>query len=45
MHAARNMSVDDVVLIEYKSKSAPETYRLGRDKEVEIVYVILPAHI
>ena len=36
MHAARNMSVDDVVLIEYKSKSAPGTYRLGRVKEVEI---------
>ena len=29
------MSVDDVVLIEYKSKSAPGTYRLGRVKKVE----------
>ena len=36
MHAARNMSVDDVVLIEYKSKSAPGTYRLGRVKKVEV---------
>ena len=30
------MSVDDVVLIEYKSKSAPGTNRLGRIKEVEM---------
>ena len=32
----RNMSPGDVVLIEYKSKSAPGTYRLGRVKEVEV---------
>ena len=31
-----NMSVDDFVLIEYKSKSAPGTYRLGRIKQVEL---------
>ena len=36
MHAARNMSVDDVVLIEYKSISAPGTYRLGQVKKVEV---------
>ena len=30
------MSVDDVVLIEYKSKSAPGTYRLGRIKKIEM---------
>ena len=29
------MSVDDIVLIEYKSKSAPGTYRLGRVAQVE----------
>ena len=27
---------DDLVLIEYKSKSAPGTYRIGRVKEVEV---------
>ena len=32
----RNMMVGDVVLIEYSSKSAPGTYRLGRVKNVEI---------
>ena len=32
----RNMSVGDVVLIQYSSKSAPGTYRLGRVSEVEI---------
>jgi hypothetical protein len=32
----RNMRVDDLVLIEYKSKSAPGTYRIGRVKEVEV---------
>lgn len=32
----RNMCVGDIVLIEYKSKSYPGTYRLGRVKEVEI---------
>lgn len=36
INASRNMSVDDVVLIEYKSKSAPGTYRLGRIKQVEL---------
>ena len=30
------MQLDDVVLIEYKSKSAPGTYRLGRVKKVEV---------
>ena len=32
----RNMCPGDVVLIEYKSKSLPGTYRLGRVREVEI---------
>ena len=32
----RNMMVGDVVLIEYSSKSAPGTYRLGRVKGVEV---------
>ena len=32
----RNMSVSDVVLIQYASKSAPGTYRLGRVKSVEV---------
>ena len=32
----RNMRVDDLVLIEYRSKSAPGTYRIGRVKEVEV---------
>ena len=36
INASRNMSVDDVVLIESKSKSAPGTYRLGRIKQVEL---------
>ena len=30
------MSVGDVVLIEYASKSAPGTYRLGRVVDIEI---------
>ena len=34
--AKRNMSVGDVVLIEYASKSAPGTYRLGRVVDIEI---------
>ena len=34
--AQRNMHVGDVVLIEYKSKSLPGTYRLGRVKGVEV---------
>lgn len=36
VNAKRNICVDDIVLIEYKGKSAPGTYRLGRVKEVEI---------
>ena len=36
MNAKRNICIDDIVLIEYKSKSAPGTYRLGRVKEIEI---------
>ena len=35
LHIHRNMCPGDVVLIEYKSKSFPGTYRLGRVKEVE----------
>jgi len=31
----RNMCIGDIVLIEYKCKSFPGTYRLGRVKEVE----------
>ena len=34
--ACRNMAVDDVVLIQYSSKSAPGTYRLGRVIQVEL---------
>lgn len=34
--AKRNMCVGDVVLIEYKNKSFPGTYRLGRIKDFEI---------
>ena len=34
INTSRNMSVDDIVLIKYKSKSAPGTYRLGRVKQV-----------
>ena len=30
------MRVDDLVLIEYKSKSPPGTYRIGRVKQVEV---------
>ena len=36
LEAQRNMQPGDVVLIEYKHKSFPGTYRLGRVKEVEI---------
>ena len=36
LHSKRNMCPGDVVLIEYKSKSFPGTYRLGRVKEVEV---------
>ena len=36
LKAERNMRVDDIVLIEYKNKSFPGTYRLGRVKDVEI---------
>ena len=32
--AKRNMCIGDIVLIEYKTKSFPGTYRLGRVKEV-----------
>ena len=32
----RNMCIGDIVLIEYKCKSFPGTYRLGRVKEVEV---------
>ena len=32
----RNMSVGDVVLIQYSSKSAPGTYRLGRVTDIEV---------
>ena len=35
MEAKRNVAVDDVVLIEYASKSAPGTYRLGKVLSVE----------
>ena len=34
--AQRNMVVGDVVLIEYSSKTAPGTYRLGRVSAVEV---------
>ena len=30
------MAVGDIVLIEYKSKSAPGTYRLGKVLQVEV---------
>ena len=36
LHAARNMQPADFVLIEYKTKSFPGTYRLGRVKQVEV---------
>ena len=36
LNAKRNMCVGDVVLIEYKNKSFPGTYRLGRIRDVEI---------
>ena len=32
----RNISVDDIVLIKYSSKSFPGTYRLGRVKKVDV---------
>ena len=35
LEARRNMEVGDVVLIQYSSKSAPGTYRLGRITAVE----------
>ena len=35
LEARRNMKVGDVVLIQYSSKSAPGTYRLGRVTAVE----------
>ena len=36
LKAGRNMSVGDIVLIEYKNKSFPGSYRLGRVKDVEV---------
>ena len=36
VEARRNMSVGDVVLIQYSSKSTPGTYRLGRVTEIEV---------
>ena len=36
LKAGRNMCVDDIVLIEYKSKSFPGSYRLGRVTNVEV---------
>ena len=36
LHAKRNMCVGDIVLIEYKTKSFPGTYRLGRVKDVTV---------
>ena len=36
LKAGRNMSVGDVVLIKYKNKSFPGSYRLCRVKHVEI---------
>ena len=36
MERKRNVTPGDVVLIEYKSKSAPGTYRLGRMLNVEM---------
>ena len=35
-HPKRNICVGDVVLIEYKNKSFPGTYRLGRVNSVEV---------
>ena len=37
LNAKRNMSVGDIVLIEYKAKSFSGTYRLGRVDSVEVV--------
>ena len=34
--AKRNLSTGDIVLIQYSSKSAPGTYRLGRVRDVEV---------
>ena len=36
LKAVRSMCVGDIVLIEYKNKSFPGSYRLGRVKDVEI---------
>ena len=36
LHAKRNITIGDIVLIEYKAKSFPGTYRLGRVKDVEV---------
>ena len=34
--SGRNMCIGDIVLIEYKTKSFPGTYRLGRVKGIEV---------
>ena len=36
LDAKRNICVGDIVLIQYSSKTAPGTYRLGRIQEVEV---------
>ena len=36
LEAKRNISVGDIVLIQYSSKSIPGTYRLGRVRHVEV---------
>ena len=36
LNAKRNIAVGDIVLIEYKTKSFPGTYRLGRVTDVEL---------
>ena len=34
--AKRNLSIGDIVLIQYSSKSAPSTYRLGCVHDIEV---------
>ena len=36
LNAKRNLEIGDVVLIQYSSKAAPGTYRLGRVTQVEV---------
>ena len=36
MTSQRNICIGDIVLIEYKSKSFPGTYRIGRVKDVTV---------